>query len=134
MGDGELQEGQVWEAAMFAAAKNVDNIIATIDVNGQQIDGSTEQVLNTGEWGSKWEAFGWIVLTMNGNDVDAVMKTMQEAKTKSGQGKPVVILMKTEMGNGVDFMMHSHKWHGIAPNDEQLATALAQNQATLGDY
>ena len=134
MGDGEIQEGQVWEAAMFAAAKNVDNIIATIDVNGQQIDGSTAQVLNSGEWGAKWEAFGWIVLTMNGNDVDDIMKTMQEAKAKSGQGKPVVILMKTEMGNGVDFMMHSHKWHGVAPNDEQLAIALAQNEATLGDY
>jgi transketolase len=134
MGDGEIQEGQVWEAAMFAAAKNVDNIIATIDVNGQQIDGSTAQVLNSGDWGAKWEAFGWIVLTMNGNDVDDIMKTMQEAKAKSGQGKPVVILMKTEMGNGVDFMMHSHKWHGVAPNDEQLAIALAQNEATLGDY
>jgi transketolase len=134
MGDGEIQEGQVWEAAMFAAAKNVDNIIATIDVNGQQIDGSTAQVLNSGDWGSKWEAFGWIVLTMNGNDVDDIMNTMQEAKAKSGQGKPVVILMKTEMGNGVDFMMHSHKWHGVAPNDEQLAIALAQNEATLGDY
>ena len=134
MGDGEIQEGQVWEAAMFAAAKNVDNIIATIDVNGQQIDGSTAQVLNSGDWGAKWEAFGWIVLTMNGNDVDDIMTTMHEAKAKSGQGKPVVILMKTEMGNGVDFMMHSHKWHGVAPNDEQLATALAQNEATLGDY
>ena len=134
MGDGEIQEGQVWEAAMFAAAKKVDNIIATIDVNGQQIDGSTAQVLNSGDWGAKWEAFGWIVLTMNGNDVDDIMNTMQEAKAKSGQGKPVVILMKTEMGNGVDFMMHSHKWHGVAPNDEQLATALAQNEATLGDY
>jgi transketolase len=134
MGDGEIQEGQVWEAAMFAAAKNVDNIIATIDVNGQQIDGSTAQVLNSGDWGAKWEAFGWIVFTMNGNDVDDIMNTMQEAKAKSGQGKPVVILMKTEMGNGVDFMMHSHKWHGVAPNDEQLATALAQNEATLGDY
>lgn len=134
MGDGEIQEGQVWEAAMFAAAKNVDNIIATIDVNGQQIDGSTAQVLNSGDWGAKWEAFGWIVLSMNGNDVDDIMNTMHEAKAKSGQGKPVVILMKTEMGNGVDFMMHSHKWHGVAPNDEQLATALAQNEATLGDY
>ena len=134
MGDGEIQEGQVWEAAMFAAAKNVDNIIATIDVNGQQIDGSTAQVLNSGDWGAKWEAFGWIVFTMNGNDVDDIMNTMQEAKAKSGQGKPVVILMKTEMGNGVDFMMHSHKWHGVAPNDEQLAIALAQNEATLGDY
>ena len=134
MGDGEIQEGQVWEAAMFAAAKNVDNIIATVDVNGQQIDGSTAQVLNSGDWKSKWEAFGWIVLTMNGNDVDDILKTMQEAKEKSGNGKPVVILMKTEMGNGVDFMMHSHKWHGVAPNDEQLASALAQNEATLGDY
>jgi transketolase len=134
MGDGEIQEGQVWEAAMFAAAKKVDNIIATIDVNGQQIDGSTAQVLNTGDWAAKWEAFGWIVLSMDGNDVDAILSTMTEAKSKSGQGKPVVIMMKTEMGNGVDFMMHSHKWHGVAPNDEQLATALAQNEATLGDY
>ena len=134
MGDGEIQEGQVWEAAMFAAAKKVDNIIATVDVNGQQIDGSTAQVLNTGDWAAKWEAFGWIVLSMDGNDVDAILSTMAEAKSKSGQGKPVVIMMKTEMGNGVDFMMHSHKWHGVAPNDEQLATALAQNEATLGDY
>lgn len=134
MGDGEIQEGQVWEAAMFAAAKKVDNIIATIDVNGQQIDGSTAQVLNSGDWGAKWEAFGWTVLSMNGNDVDDIMKTMQDAKSKSGQGRPVVILMKTEMGNGVDFMMHSHKWHGVAPNDEQLASALSQNEATLGDY
>lgn len=134
MGDGEIQEGQVWEAAMFAAAKKVDNIIATVDVNGQQIDGSTAQVLNTGDWAAKWEAFGWIVLSMDGNDVDAILSTMTEAKSKSGQGKPVVIMMKTEMGNGVDFMMHSHKWHGVAPNDEQLATALAQNEATLGDY
>lgn len=134
MGDGEIQEGQVWEASMFAAAKNVDNIIATVDVNGQQIDGSTAQVLNSGDLKSKWEAFGWIVLMMNGNDIDDILKTMQEAKEKSGNGKPVVILMKTEMGNGVDFMMHSHKWHGVAPNDEQLVSALAQNEATLGDY
>jgi transketolase len=134
LSDGEIQEGQVWEAAMFAAAKKVDNIIATIDVNGQQIDGSTAQVLNSGDWGAKWEAFGWTVLSMNGNDVDDIMKTMQDAKSKSGQGKPVVILMKTEMGNGVDFMMHSHKWHGVAPNDEQLTSALSQNEATLGDY
>ena len=122
------------KGCMFAAAKKVDNIIATIDVNGQQIDGSTAQVLNSGDWGAKWEAFGWTGLSMNGNDVDDIMKTMQDAKSKSGQGKPVVILMKTEMGNGVDFMMHSHKWHGVAPNDEQLASALSQNEATLGDY
>ena len=134
MGDGELQEGQVWEAAMFAGSKQVDNLIATVDVNGQQIDGSTKQVMNSGEWAPKWEAFGWIVLSMNGNDIDDIKSTFIKAKELSGKGKPVVILMNTIMGNGVDFMMYSHKWHGIAPNDEQLANALSQNPETLGDY
>lgn len=134
MGDGELQEGQVWEAAMFAGSKKVDNLIATVDVNGQQIDGSTKEVMNSGEWAPKWEAFGWIVLSMNGNDIDDIKSTFTKAKELSGKGKPVVILMNTIMGNGVDFMMYSHKWHGIAPNDEQLANALSQNPETLGDY
>ncbi len=134
MGDGELQEGQVWEAVMYAAAKKVDNIIATVDVNGQQIDGSTKDVLDTGDWKSKWEAFGWTVLQMDGNDVADILRAMKEAKEATGKGKPVVILMKTEMGNGVDFMMHTHKWHGSPPNDEQLQKALAQNEETLGDY
>jgi transketolase len=134
MGDGELQEGQVWEAAMFAGSKKVDNLIATVDVNGQQIDGSTKEVMNSGEWAPKWEAFGWIVLSMNGNDIEDIKTTFAKAKELSGKGKPVVILMNTIMGNGVDFMMYSHKWHGIAPNDEQLANALSQNPETLGDY
>jgi transketolase len=134
MGDGELQEGQVWEAAMFAKAKKVDNLIATVDVNGQQIDGSTMDVLDSGEWKPKWEAFGWTVLEMNGNDLNDVSNTLKKAKTLTGKGNPVVILMRTEMGNGVDFMMHTHKWHGTAPNDEQLQKALAQNEETLGDY
>ncbi len=134
MGDGEIQEGQVWEAAMFAAAKQVDNVIATIDANGQQIDGSTKQVLDGGDLAVKWTAFGWEVLKMDGNNIPDIMKTMEAAKNASGKGKPVMIIMQTEMGNGVDFMMHSHKWHGIAPNDEQLAIALNQNAETLGDY
>jgi len=134
MGDGELQEGQVWEAAMFAGSKQVDNLIATVDVNGQQIDGSTKEVMNSGDWAPKWEAFGWIVLSMNGNDIDDIKATFTKAKELSGKGKPVVILMNTIMGNGVDFMMYSHKWHGIAPNDEQLSNALSQNPETLGDY
>ena len=134
MGDGELQEGQVWEAAMFAGSKQVDNLIATVDVNGQQIDGSTKEVMNSGDWAPKWEAFGWIVLSMNGNDIDDIKATFTKAKELNGKGKPVVILMNTIMGNGVDFMMYSHKWHGIAPNDEQLANALSQNPETLGDY
>jgi transketolase len=134
MGDGELQEGQVWEAAMYGAAKQVDNLIATIDLNGQQIDGSTREVLNTGEWKPKWEAFGWHVLEMDGNVISDILRVMSEAKAATGKGKPVLILMKTEMGNGVDFMMHTHKWHGSPPNDEQLQKALAQNEETLGDY
>ncbi len=134
MGDGELQEGQVWEACMFGAAKKVDNLIATIDVNGQQIDGSTKDVLDIGALKPKWEAFGWTVLEMNGNDIEDLQSTFRKAKSLTGQGKPIVILMKSEMGNGVDFMMHSHKWHGIPPNDEQLKNALAQNEESLGDY
>ncbi len=134
-GDGELQEGQIWEAAMYAAANKVDNLISTIDVNGQQIDGSTEQVLALGDLRNKFEAFGWDVITVNkGNDVDAILNGLHEAKERSGKGKPVCILLHTEMGNGVDFMMGSHAWHGIAPNDEQLAEALSQNPETLGDY
>jgi transketolase len=133
-GDGELQEGQIWEAAMYAPYHKVDNLIATIDVNGQQIDGSTEQVLSLGNLRAKWEAFGWEVLNMDGNDMADVQRGLAEAKSKTGKGKPVLILMKTEMGNGVDFMMHSHKWHGIAPSDDQLAAALGQLEETLGDY
>ena len=133
-GDGELQEGQIWEAAMYAAAKKVDNLIATVDANGQQIDGSTDHVLSLGNLESKWQAFGWDVLHMDGNNMDSVVSTLETAKSHTGKGKPVVILMKTEMGSGVDFMMGSHKWHGVAPNDEQLAKGLAQLEETLGDY
>jgi transketolase len=133
-GDGELQEGQIWEAAMFAAARKVDNIISTVDYNGRQIDGDVEDVLDLGDLAGKWKAFGWDVLEMDGNDLEDVIATLKEAKTHTGKGKPVVILMRTEMGNGVDFMMGSHKWHGVAPNDEQLESALAQNPETLGDY
>ena len=133
-GDGELQEGQIWEAAMYAAGKKVDNIISTIDVNGQQIDGSTDQVLPMGDLKAKWESFGWDVLSMNGNILSEVVEMLKKAKTLTGKGKPVLILMKTEMGHGVDFMMGSHKWHGVAPNNEQLAQALSQNTESLGDY
>ena len=134
-GDGELQEGQNWEAIMYASAKKVDNVIATIDLNGKQIDGETDDVLNMGSLRAKFEAFGWDVLEVKeGNDIDAVLAGLKEAKSLTGKGKPVCILLYTEMGNGVDFMMHSHKWHGVAPNDEQLAEALAQNPETLGDY
>lgn len=134
MGDGELQEGQVWEAAMYAPHNKVDNLIATIDRNGQQIDGSTDQVLSLGNLKAKWEAFGWDVLETNGNNMQMLSDTLAEAKSRTGNGKPIMILMKTEMGNGVDFMMGSHKWHGVAPNDEQLAAALLQLEETLGDY
>jgi len=133
-GDGELEEGQIWEAAMYAAAKKVDNLIATIDVNGQQIDGSTEDVLSLGDLPAKWQAFGWEVLSMNGNDMEDVVKTLKNATKYIGKGKPIVILMKTEMGAGVDYMMGSHKWHGIAPNDELLKKALDQIPETIGDY
>lgn len=134
-GDGELQEGQNWEAIMFAAGKGVDNLIATIDRNGQQIDGATNDVMPLGDVGKKFEAFGWDVMHIeNGNDLNQVITGLREAKTRTGKGKPVCIVMKTEMGNGVDFMMHTHAWHGKAPSDEQLATALTQNPETLGDY
>lgn len=133
-GDGELQEGQIWEAIMFAAAKKVDNLIATVDYNGKQIDGPVEDVLSLGNLKAKWEAFGWDVLEANGNDMSEIVNTLKIAKQHTGKQKPVVILMKTEMGNGVDFMMGTHKWHGSAPNDEQLAKALAQLPITLGDY
>ena len=134
-GDGELQEGQIWEAAMYAAAKKVDNIISTVDMNGQQIDGSTNSVLPMGSLKAKFEAFGWDVIDLpEGNNITSVVSTLHKAKEHTGKGKPVMILMKTEMGNGVDFMMYTHKWHGSAPNDEQLASALSQNAETLGDY
>lgn len=133
-GDGELQEGQIWEAALFAPHNKVDNLISTIDVNGQQIDGPTDTVLSLGNLKAKWEAFGWQVLEMKGNDMKEVVATLELAKTLTGKGKPIMILMYTEMGAGVDFMMGSHKWHGVAPNNEQLATALAQLDETLGDY
>jgi transketolase len=134
-GDGELQEGQNWEAIMYAAGNKVDNLISTIDRNGQQIDGPTEKVLPLGEVGDKFRAFGWDVMEIeDGNDLGQVIAGLKEAKSRTGKGKPVCIVMKTEMGHGVDFMMHTHAWHGKAPNDEQLATALAQNPETLGDY
>ena len=135
MGDGELQEGQNWEAIMYAAAKKVDNIIATVDLNGKQIDGSTDEVLPMGRIRAKFEAFGWDVLDIEkGNDIEAVIAGLNEAKFLTGKGKPVCILLHTEMGNGVDFMMYTHAWHGKAPNDEQLAKAFEQNAETLGDY
>ncbi|GLB49936.1 transketolase [Neptunitalea lumnitzerae] len=134
-GDGELQEGQNWEAIMYAGAKKVDNLISTIDYNGQQIDGSTKEVLDMGDLRAKFEAFGWDVLDIEkGNDLDAIISGMSEAKAKTGKGKPVCVLLHTVMGHGVDFMMGTHEWHGKAPNDEQLASALAQNAETLGDY
>jgi len=133
-GDGELQEGQNWEAAMFASAKKVDNIISTIDLNGKQIDGPTDKVLPMGDVKAKFIAFGWDVLEMNGNDIEEVINTLKIAKAHTGKGKPVAIIMKTEMGFGVDFMMGTHKWHGTAPNDEQLSKSLAQLPETYGDY
>ena len=134
-GDGELQEGQVWEAFMYASAKKVDNLIATIDYNKKQIDGPVEEVLHMGDLSAKIEAFDWIVLEeFQGNDIEAVIETLNKAKELTGNGKPVAIILHTEMGNGVDFMMGTHKWHGSAPNDEQLADALSQNAETLGDY
>jgi transketolase len=134
-GDGELQEGQNWEAIMYAAAHKVDNLIATIDRNGQQIDGPTEKVLPMGDIGEKFKVFGWDVLEIkDGNDIQQVINGLKEAKSRTGKGRPVCIVMTTMMGNGVDFMMHTHAWHGKAPNDEQLENALAQNSETLGDY
>jgi len=133
-GDGELQEGQIWESVMFAAHNNCDNLIATIDVNGQQIDGPLSKVLSLDSLEDKFKAFNWTVLHMDGHHMDEIVSTLEKAKALTGQGKPICILMKTEMGKGVDFMEGSHEWHGIAPNDEQLAKALGQLEETLGDY
>jgi transketolase len=130
-----LQEGQNWEAILYASAKKIDNIICTIDLNGKQIDGETDDVLHMGDVKKKFEAFDWDVLEVKeGNDVEVIKKGLADAKSRTGKGKPVCILLYTEMGNGVDFMMHTHAWHGKAPNDDQLEVALAQNPATLGDY
>ncbi|MFA9190110.1 transketolase [Flavobacterium sp. FZUC8N2.13] len=134
-GDGELQEGQNWEAIMYASAKKVDNLIATVDLNGKQIDGTTDEVLAMGSIRAKFEAFDWDVLEIKeGNNIEAIIAGMNEAKSRTGKGKPVCVLLYTEMGNGVDYMMYSHAWHGKAPNDAQLENALAQNTSTLGDY
>ena len=135
LGDGELQEGQNWEAIMFAAGKKIDNLIATIDLNGKQIDGKTDDVMPMGNIAEKFKAFGWEVIELDqGNNLKAVIETLALAKSKTANNKPVVIIMKTEMGNGVDYMMHTHAWHGKAPNDELLEVALDQNPETLGDY
>ncbi|NOQ92828.1 MAG: transketolase [Flavobacteriaceae bacterium] len=134
-GDGELQEGQIWEAAMYAAGKKVDNLIATIDYNLKQIDGPTDEVMPLGNLRAKFEAFGWTVFDIEkGNDIESIIAGLKDAKAATGKGKPVCILLHTEMGNGIDFMMGTHAWHGKAPNDEQLVSALAQNPETLGDY
>src|SRR6056297_2241506 len=133
-GDGELQEGQIWEAAMFAAAREIDNIIATVDYNGKQIDGPVDNIIPLGDLRAKWESFGWIVFEMDGNKMEEVLETIEQAQKATGNKKPVVILMRTEMGYGVDFMMGTHKWHGAAPNDEQAENALSQLSETLGDY
>lgn len=134
-GDGELQEGQNWEAILYAAGNKVDNLIVTIDLNGQQIDGSTQNVLPMGDIGAKFEAFGWDVMDIKkGNDLNEVIAGLKNAKEKTGKGKPICVLLHTVMGNGVDFMMHTHSWHGKAPNDQQLENALSQNPVTLGDY
>lgn len=133
-GDGEIQEGQIWEAAMYAAHNKIDNIISAIDVNGQQIDGPTEKVLSLGNLRAKWEAFGWEVLEMNGNDIADILEKVSQAKNMTGKGKPIMILMTTVMGKGVDFMEGTHKWHGVAPNEAELANALGQLEETLGDY
>jgi transketolase len=134
MGDGEQNEGQVWEAAMYAPHHKVDNLVAIIDFNGQQIDGPTDKVMNNRDLGAKYAAFGWNIMKMNGNDMADVVRVLGEARAFSGSGQPTMIIMTTEMGAGVDFMMGSHKWHGVAPNDEQLAAALAQLPETMGDY
>jgi transketolase len=134
MGDGELQEGQIWEALMYASHNKIDNLIATVDVNGRQIDGDTKDIMGFTELKSKFEAFNWTVISMDGNNLEDVQDTLSKAGVLSGNGKPICILMNTEMGNGVDFMMGSHKWHGVPPNDEQLADALAQNPSKIGDY
>ena len=134
MGDGEQQEGQVWEAAIYAAHHKVDNLIASIDYNGQQIDGAVDEVMSLQNLKAKWEAFGWIVVESNGNDFQDLITTIDKAQSLSGKGKPVLNLMRTEMGQGVDFMVGTHKWHGIAPSDEELTQALSQLEETLGDY
>jgi transketolase len=134
MGDGERNEGQVWEAAMYAPHHKVDNLIAFIDENGQQIDGPTEKVMSNLDLQAKYEAFGWNVMRMDGNNAEDIQNTLKKAKVELGKGSPIMIIMKTEMGAGVDFMMYSHKWHGVAPNDQQLQDALAQLEETLGDY
>ncbi len=134
MGDGELNEGQIWEAALYGAHNKIDNIIATVDYNKQQIDGPTDEILSLGDLKAKWEAFGWQVIETDGNNMNSVVQSLERAKTMTGKGKPILNLMRTEMGYGVDFMTGSHKWHGIAPNDEQLVDALGQLEETLGDY
>ena len=135
LGDGELQEGQNWEAAMFASSNKVDNIIATVDLNGKQIDGSTDEVLNLGDLNNKFSSFGWEVLQLKeGNNIESIINTLKKAKTLTKKEKPIIILMETEMGNGVDYMMGTHEWHGKAPNDELLLKALDQNPETIGDY
>ena len=133
-GDGELQEGQIWEAAMYASAKKIDNLISTIDYNGRQIDGDVDDILTLGNLESKWIAFGWKTLECDGNNMKDVINTLHEAKSLTGKGQPIMIIMKTEMGFGVDYMMGSHKWHGVAPNDEQLENALNQLEETHGDF
>lgn len=133
-GDGELQEGQVWEAIMYAAHHKVDNLIVSVDYNGQQIDGAVDEIMSLANLKAKWEAFGWEVLSSNGNNLEELISVLEKAKSLTGQGKPIVILMVTEMGYGVDYMMGSHKWHGIAPNDDQLQAALDQLEETLGDF
>ncbi len=133
-GDGELQEGQIWEAALFAAHHGVDNLLVTVDWNGQQIDGPTREVISLGDLPAKWAAFGWTVLEAQGNDMEKLLSSLREAQSHLGKGKPVVVLMKTEMGSGVDFMEGSHKWHGVPPNEEQKDRALAQLPETLGDF
>jgi len=133
-GDGELQEGQIWEAAMYASAKKIDNLISTIDYNGRQIDGDVDDVVSLGDLESKWVAFGWKTLDCNGNNIVDVVNTLKKAKTLTGKGQPIMIIMRTEMGFGVDYMMGSHKWHGVAPNDEQLEDALNQIDETIGDF
>ena len=133
-GDGELQEGQIWEAAMYASGKKIDNLISTIDYNGRQIDGDVDDVLPLGNLENKWNSFGWKTMSCNGNDISEIINTLENAKSNTGKGQPIMIIMKTEMGFGVDYMMGSHKWHGVAPNDEQLEIALNQLSETLGDY
>ena len=133
-GDGELQEGQIWEAAIFAAHYKIDNLISTIDYNGRQIDGDVENVMSLGNLRAKWESFGWMVMEVNGNNIGELISVLEKAKAETGKGKPIMIIMKTEMGMGVDFMMGTHKWHGSPPNVEQTEKALAQLEETLGDY